>query len=476
MDPSSSPQPPGVFDGISGLPGIDILTAAVVFFLCLVGTAFFSSSEAAIITLSKLRVRTLAEQGQAAAQRLQSLIKSRDRLVATILLAENALIIFATTVMAFMIFRAADRGIVSLPPWLQPWSPWLAIAVSAFITTVLVVLIAEVIPKTFATQNAEKYAMLTARPLRWVTRALWLPVLLLNSVAKVYVQLVNVVFGTRQELALPLVTEDELRQLLNDVQQQGGIEQEQTEMIRSVIELRDTSAREIMVPRIDMVCVPADAPFDEALRVAIDEGHSRIPVYQDSSDNIIGLLYSKDLLGVLQGDFRPENIPAELIRPAFHVPESKAVDELLQLMRTEKVHLAIVLDEFGGTAGLVTIEDILEEIVGEIHDEYDAEEQLEIQPQADGTLVVDGRANIDDVSEQLGAKLPTEDFDTIGGFVVGLLGRAPSLGEEVTWDGVRLKIEEVDNRRVARIRIWRRHTSPLDLPSHLADEPHRKGA
>ena len=474
MDPSS-PQPPTAIDGIAGLPGIDILTAAIVIFLCLVGTAFFSSSEAAIITLSKLRIRTLAEQGKAEAKRLQALIKTRDRLVATILLAENALIILATTVMAFMIFRAADRGIVALPPALQAWSPWLAIGVATLATTILVVLFAEVIPKTFGAQNAEKYAMLIARPLRWVTRLLWLPVLTMTMVAKVYVQLVNIVFGTRQELALPLVTEDEFRQLLNEVEQQGGIEQEQSDMIRSVITLHDTAAREIMVPRIDMVCLPADAPFDEALRVAIDEGHSRIPVYQDSSDNIIGLLYAKDLLGLLQGDFRPESIPTELIRPAFHVPESKPVDELLQLMRTEKVHLAIVLDEFGGTAGLVTIEDILEEIVGEIHDEYDAEEQLEIQPQPDGTLVVDGRANIDEVSEQLGAKLPTEDFDTIGGFVVGLLGRAPALGEEVTWDGVRLKIEEVDNRRVARLRIWRRHTAPLDLEGYES-EAQRRGA
>ena len=181
--------------------------------------------------------------------------------------------------------------------------------------------------------------------------------------------------------------------------------------------------------------------------------------------------------GVLQGDFRPEKIPPELVRPAFHVPEAKSVDELLQLMRTEKVHLAIVLDEHGGTAGLVTIEDILEEIVGEIHDEYDSEEQSEIQAQADGTLMVDGRANIDDVSDQLGADLPTDNFDTIGGFVVGLLGRPPVLGEEVTYDGVRLKIEELDNRRVARIRIWRRHTAPLDLPEHLADgHEQRKGA
>lgn len=465
MEPGSpSPIP------ADGLVGIDLLTASLLIFLCVVGTAFFSSSEAAIITLSKLRIRTLAEQGKANARRLQTLIKSRDNLVSTILLAENALIIFASTVMAFLIFRAADQGLISLPAAWAAWEPWIAILVSSFAMTVVVVLFAEVIPKTAAVHNAEKFALASARPLRGVVKALWLPVLLLTSVARVYIQLVGLITGNKQTLALPLVTEDEIRQLLADATQQGGMEQGQTEMIQSVIELRDTSAREIMVPRIDMVCLSDNASFDEALRIAIDDGHSRIPVYTDSADNIIGLLYAKDLLGVLQGDYRPERIPPELVRPAFHVPESKRVDELLQLMRTEKVHLAIVLDEFGGTAGLVTIEDILEEIVGEIHDEYDAEETLEIQHQADGTLVVDGRANIDDVSDQLGAKLPTADFDTIGGFVVGLLGRAPTLHEEVNYDGVRLRIEEVDNRRVARIRIWRRHTSPLDLSDALRAE------
>ena len=466
MDPSSP--------STQTVAGIDSLTAAIVITVCLLATAFFSSSEAAIITLNKARIRSLAEQGKADAVRLAALIKSRDRLVATLLLAENALIIFATTVMAFTLFHAADTGWLWVPPALAAFKPWIAVALGAFAMTVVVVLLGEVIPKTVGAQNAERYALAVARPLRGVMRVFWLPTLLLTSVARTYVQVVNMVMGTRQEMTLPLVAEEEIRQLLEDAHQRGTMEQEQTEMIKSVIELSDTTAREIMVPRIDMVCLPADAPFDEALRIAITEGHSRIPVYQDSSDNIIGLLYAKDLLGVLQGDFRPEKIPQELVRPAFHVPESKRVDELLQLMRTEKVHLAIVLDEFGGTAGLVTIEDILEEIVGEIHDEYDGEEQLEIQPQPDGTLVVDGRANIDDVSVALGAKLETEDFDTIGGFVVGLLGHAPSLGEEVTHDGVRLRIEEVDNRRVARVRIWRRHTMPLDLPDSLEEGAPRK--
>ncbi|MEB3284940.1 MAG: hemolysin family protein [Candidatus Sericytochromatia bacterium] len=472
MDPGS---PNGLAHAINiSVPPIEPGTAAFVVALCIVGTAFFSSSEAAIITLSKHRIRHLAEQGRQDAVRLQGLIQARERLVGTILLAENGLIIIASTVLSLSVYQAMSRGFFGTA-WAQwPIAPWLAIAGVALAMIFLVVLVAEIIPKSAGAANAERYALLVSRPLRWTAHLLWFPVWCLTAAARAYVQLVNTLSGSKGEMALPLVAEDELRQLIADVREHGGLQQEETEMIESVIELRDTTAREIMVPRIDMVCVPADCHFDEALRVAITEGHSRIPVYEESPDNIIGLLYAKDLLGVLQGDYRPASIPLELVRPPFHVPESKRVDELLKLMRTEKVHLAIVLDEFGGTAGLVTIEDILEEIVGEIRDEYDAEEPAEIDLQSDGTLVVDGRANIDDVSAKLGAQLPTDDFDTIGGFVVGLLGRAPLSGEEVTWEGVRLQIEQVENRRVSRVRIWRRHTAPLEIQEPLNEDVARR--
>jgi CBS domain containing-hemolysin-like protein len=445
-------------DGSSPLPGIDILTGFIVIALSVVGIAFFSSSEAAIISLSKMRIRSLADQGKANAQLLERLIQQRDRLVGTILLAENGLIILAATIFAALAFTMVAHDV-----------SWLVIGVTAALTTAVVVLAGEIIPKTFAAQNAEHYALLIARPLAFFIRVLSPLVWVFTSVTRGYVHLVNVLFKTQVGLVLPLVaTDDELRMLLNDVQKHGGLEQEESDMIKSVITLSDTSVREIMVPRIDMVCLPADATFDEALRVAITEGHSRIPVYQDSSDNIIGILYVKDLLAILQGDERPHGIPTAYIRAAFHVPESKKVDVLLTAMRQERVHMAVVLDEFGGTAGLVTIEDIIEEIVGEIQDEYDAEEGLPIQHQPDGSLVVEGLVSIDEVSDLLGVRLPTEDFDTIGGFVVGLLGRAPQEGEEVSHDGIRIMIEEVEQRRVARVRIWRRDTAPLpDIDAYI---------
>lgn len=431
--------------------GIDPTAGALLIAAALVGIAFFASAEASIVALSKVRIRTLAEQGKANAQLLQRLIQKRERLVGSILLGENALSVLATLAVGWVAIDLFHGPSI------------IALVAAAVAASVLVVLLGEIIPRTFGAQNADRYALLIARPLALLVRCLALPVFLLTSVTRVYVQLFNVVFRTSQEVHLPLVAEDELRQLLADAQEQGGLEKEETEMIASVIELGDTSAREIMVPRIDMTCLPVDATLDEALNVAIDKGHSRIPVYQDSSDNIVGVLYVKDLLGLLRRRERPDGIPPETIRPAYHVPESKKVDELLKDMRTEKVHMAIVLDEFGGTAGLITIEDIIEEIVGEIQDEYDAEERVSIRHQPDGSLLVDGKASIFEVGELLGVKLPSEDYATIGGFVVGLVGRAPTQGEEVTYDGVRMRVEAVEQRRAACIRIWKRQTMPLDL-------------
>jgi CBS domain containing-hemolysin-like protein len=204
-----------------------------------------------------------------------------------------------------------------------------------------------------------------------------------------------------------------------------------------------------------MNCLSADATLEEALQVVISSGHSRIPVYRDTSDNIVGILYVKDLLGLLARADGPRSLPSAYVRPATYIPESKRVDDLLTDMRRMKIHMAVVMDEYGGTAGLVTIEDILEEIVGDIQDEFDTEEDLPVKHQEDGSILVDGRLPIYEVNDLLGADLPTEDFDTIGGFVVGQLGRAPVRGEEVRFDTLRLIADAVEARRLVRVQIIR---------------------
>ncbi|MBU6430685.1 MAG: hemolysin family protein, partial [Cyanobacteria bacterium REEB65] len=253
----------------------------------------------------------------------------------------------------------------------------------------------------------------------------------------------------------PFVTDEEIRMLADVGEEEGTIESDEKEMIHGVLELGDTRVREIMVPRIDMECLSAEATLTEALDLIVRTGHSRIPVFRDTSDNIVGILYAKDLLPLFVSANPPRHLPSAYVRPATYIPESKRVDDLLTEMRRTKNHLVIVMDEYGGTAGLVTIEDILEEIVGEIQDEYDTEEELPIQHQPDGSIVVDGKLAIDEVNELLDVDLPTGEFDTIGGFVVGQLGRAPSTGEEVIYDGLRLVAQEVEARRLLRVHIYR---------------------
>ena len=443
---------------------VPVSTGLILFAICLLGIAFFSSSEASIISVNKIRLRNLAEKGTPNALALQRLFLKHDRLFATILLLENLLLITASSVGSWMILQVLEG---KLPP--VPLAVLTVLAVTA-----VVVLVGQLIPKTFAAQNSEAYALAVAPPLETIVRMAWPVVWGFTTVSTLFLGAVNRMLGKEPVQATSYLTPDEIRMLVDVSQEEGILEQEESQMIRSIIELGDTTVREIMVPRIDMVALPEDATFDEAVTVAIHDGHSRIPIYRDSSDNIIGVLYVKDLLAFLQADERPHLLPTAYVRPAYYIPESKPVDALLEEMRRAKIHLAIVMDEYGGTAGLVTIEDILEEIVGDIQDEYDAEEQLAIQHQEDGSVLVDGMVPIDEVNDLLNVDLPTEDFDTLGGFVVGLLGRAPKPGEEVTYGKLRMIAHEVDHRRLVRVQIYRVGTAPLTEGQGAEPEPNAR--
>ncbi|HEY9766211.1 MAG TPA: hemolysin family protein, partial [Chroococcales cyanobacterium] len=299
--------------------------------LCLFGVAFFSSSEAAIISVSKIRIRNLAEKENPKAMAVQRLLLQHDRFFGTILMLENFLIIIATslfTVMATEFLKGQGRS-----------SEWGLLAASLSMT-VLIVLFGEITPKTFATQNAENYALMVAKPMEGIV---WLAtplVIMFTTITNLFVALGNRRFRANQPAITPYVTEDEIRMLVDAGQKDGVFEQEETDMIHSVIELGDTTVREIMVPRMDITALSAEASFEEVIETAISEGHSRIPVYQSSSDNIIGVLYVKDLLEFLRTGERPYRIPTELIHPAFYVPESKRIDDLLKEMRRAKTHLA----------------------------------------------------------------------------------------------------------------------------------------
>ncbi len=258
-------------------------------------------------------------------------------------------------------------------------------------------------------------------------------------------------------------SEEELQELIDASEQHGIIDEEEGDMLQSILELDETIVREIMVPRTEIVCADAEAPFSSVLQIILDSGHSRIPIYKNNIDNIIGLVYAKDLLHYWGQPLETLSLD-NIMRQPFLIPESKQVNVMLKEFQSARVHMAIVIDEYGGTSGLVTIEDLIEEIVGEIQDEYDLEEKLLIE-QADGTLLVDGRLSIEEYEEYFDIEVEREKFDTVGGYVIEQFGRVPIVGERVRVGDVDMEIIKGDQRVIRQLRIM-----PLVATKVIGDE------
>jgi CBS domain containing-hemolysin-like protein len=277
-----------------------------------------------------------------------------------------------------------------------------------------------------------------------------------------YVRLLNLVFSPM--MALPFlfisssennsegsVTETELISLVEAGQEEGVLEQEEQKMIVSIFRLGDTLVREIMVPRIDVLALDVGTPIDQTMEVLKESGHSRVPVFEDSVDNILGLLYAKDLLGIWREGKREVSLKDHL-RQAFFIPEAKKADELLAELQAKRIHMAIVVDEYGGVAGLVTLEDIVEEIVGEIRDEYDQAEELIYQAINDDEYLFQGRIDLDDFNDIMGTELPNSEADTLGGLIYSRIGRVPTAGDHVQIEGLQLTVEQVSGQRIRQVR------------------------
>ncbi|HET7482418.1 MAG TPA: hemolysin family protein [Actinomycetota bacterium] len=320
-------------------------------------------------------------------------------------------------------------------------------AVAAVAMTVIIFVFAEMAPKTFTVQRTESAALLIARPVRILG-------IVLKPLGKVLILLANAAMILLPGHGMPkgpFVTEDEIRHMVDVAEDEEEIEEEERELIHSIFEFGDTVVREVMVPRPDMVTIPASSSLADALATIVEAGYSRIPLYEGDNDNIVGVLYAKDALKRIHESTSDVKVRSLARHPAF-VPEQKKVAELLREMQNERVHMAIVVDEYGGTAGLVTIEDLIEEIVGEIVDEYDQEEPL-VEPIDDLTIRVDAKMPIDEVNELLGAELPHEEWDTVGGLVFGLTGRVPTQGERVKFDSLEFTTERVAGRRIQKVVI-----------------------
>lgn len=249
------------------------------------------------------------------------------------------------------------------------------------------------------------------------------------------------------------LTEKELQEAINSSEEQGILNESEGDMLQSIFEFGDTIVREVMVPRTDMVCSPAEATLTDFLELIIRSGHSRIPLYEGSTDQIVGVVYAKDLLRNWGASNETLKL-TEVMRTPYFIPETKRIEDLLVDFRTRRVHMAIAVDEYGGTSGLITIEDLLEEIVGDIQDEYDVEVSW-VRPQEDGSLLVDARTNVEELEEYYDIEIPQEKFDTVGGYLFHLLGKVPKAGEKIVDNGLVLLVEESDERKIGLVRVWR---------------------
>jgi CBS domain containing-hemolysin-like protein len=432
------------FAGVT-IPESAVLTGGVVTIVFLIVlSAFFSSSEIAMFSLPSHRVEALVEDSVPGADTLKELKADPHRLLVTILVGNNLVNIAMSSIATGLLALYLSRGE--------------AVAVATFGITALVLLFGESAPKSYAVENTESWALTIARPLKFAEKVLIPLIVLFDYLTR----LVNKVTGGRSAIETSYVTREEIQDIIETGEREGVLDEEEREMLQRTLRFNDTIAKEVMTPRLDMTAVAKENTIEEALETCIHSGHARVPVYEGSLDNVIGVVHIRDLVRDLNyGETLPEDIVLEdLIEPTLHVPESKNVDDLLTEMRAERLHMVIVIDEFGTTEGLVTMEDLTEEIVGEI---LEGEEEEPIEHVDDDTVVVKGEVNIEEVNEALDLELPEgEEFETIAGFIFNRAGRLVEEGELITFDGVEIRVEQVENTRIMKARVVRRDQDDED--------------
>lgn len=406
--------------------GVGLLATALV--VLVVTTA----AEAVLVFASRVRVHGFASRGVPGAASLESYIDERLTVISTLAVAREAAVVLGVSVGTFLVLRERD-------------DTWLTLTVT-MIVALLALVVLEAVPRLVVTRNPERWGLQLVPAIGTSRFIFGLPMRGLFAAIRAALRMAG-----RRDRAEVNEDDDELMRLVELSEGNGGIENGELTMIRRIAGMVDRAVREIMVPRIDIVAAEDDATLDDVLRLVMDRGFSRIPLYEESIDNIVGVVHAKDLLQFLADGQRPNSL-REIARSPYFVPEVKHIDELLSELREHRVHLAIVVDEYGGTAGLVTIEDVLEEIVGEIQDEYDREEAT-IQRVNDNEVILDARVTLDELNELFDLDIEGEDYDTVGGFVYDQLGRMPAPGDEVQADGLGMRVLSVKGRRISKIRV-----------------------
>ena len=429
-------------------------------FLLILVNGYFSASEFALISLRKSRVRHLVKSGDRAALRVQGLQEEPERFLATVQIGVTLVGTLASALGGVIAIERIKPLLQDVPlEWISRAAEPVAVGLVVCVITYITLVVGELVPKSIAIRFAEQIAFFTAVPIDALSR-LFRPVLRVLTVSN---NSILRFFNIPSEHEPVLVSEDEVKYLIREGRKTGVFEPSEEDLIHSVFKFTDTVVREVMVPRTDIVGIVAGTGLEAILRTMNEKGYSRLPVYAGTIDNIIGIVYLKDILSlqILAQPFVLE----EVLRKPYVVPPNKKVSVLLKEMRERRIHLALIGDEYGGIDGLVTMEDLIEEIVGDIRDEQEKDFR-EIDEVASNRYIVDGKTDIGKLNEKLSIKLPEDDFETVGGFVLGLFGRLPAEGDQVRFENLMFTVLRLRRNRIARIRILKYTEERLERGDH----------
>ncbi len=404
----------------------------VILFILLLTSAFFSASETALMSISKIRIRHMLEEGIPGSELILKMTDKPGKMLSTILVANNAINIGASALATSLALDFFGSG---------------GVAIATGIMTLVVIIFAEITPKSLAAKKAEKLALKIIKPISYIVN-------LLNPVVIVFTYITNAIIklmGIKTDREQPFITEEELKTIVTVSHEEGVLEVEEKQMIYNVFEFGDLHISDVMIQRTDITAFHVNTSLSVILETLKEEQFSRYPVYEENIDNIIGILYVKDMLFIEGLD---ENFDiSKYMRKPYFTFEFKKISTLFKEMKKNRTHIAIVLDEYGGTAGIVTIEDLIEEIVGEIQDEYDEHEIEEIKVISENEYMVEGSTKINLVNDMLNTNIESDNFDSIGGFIIGELGRLPKSDEVIEFNGVKFKVEVIDKNRIKSIRV-----------------------
>lgn len=405
----------------------DIIQLVIVIIL-LSASAFFSSAETALMTSNKLRMRNLAENGDKRAAKVLKVTENTDKMLSAILIGNNIVNLTASSISTALTLKIFGSKLVGI---------------ATGILTFLILVFGEITPKNVASKNAEKMALAYIGVISFLVTLLTPVIFIVNTVSKFVISIFNKNGDDNNA-----VTEEELRAMVEYSHEEGVIENEEKKMIVNVVDFGDTVAGDIMVPRVDMVMVDEKSSYEEILQVFREERYTRIPVYEETPDNVIGILNVKDFLLI---EDKENFVMKELLREPLYTYEYKKTSALMMDMRKTGANIVIVLDEYGITAGLITLEDMLEEIVGEIRDEFDADEDEGITKISDLEYLIDGSTNLDDINDRIGLSLSSEEYESIGGLIMEKLGRLPVEGEIINFDNIVLTVKKMDHARIEKV-------------------------